>query len=101
MKGGGGARAGAGAKPHPSTPIEVGEDECMLEVLKKIALGKVPASPTQLAAAVAYVRYSQPAKKPGPLGRKEQRQADAAEVVGENGRFPPGRPPGLKVVGKK
>lgn len=61
VTGRGGKREGAGRKPIPSARITVapGEEETLavLSALRRIALGEIEASPTQVAAATAFLRH--------------------------------------------
>lgn len=61
----------------------------MLEVLKKIALGQVYASPTQVKAAIAVLPYER--QKPGEQGKKEQKAEKAEKAA--TGRFGSAPPP--------
>lgn len=85
-KGRGGARPGAGRpRKHPEEsqqPVPVEADD-MLDMLQKVALGKVEATSLQVRAAIAAVQYTH-AKK-GEGGKKEAKQ-EAAEKV-QSGRF--------------
>jgi phage terminase small subunit len=86
-------------KPVPVAEVPAAEaapPEDMLDLLKKIALGHIDASPTQVRAAIAAVQYTH--AKIGEGGKKEQKQK-AAEKVGA--RFAPATPPRLAAVGGK
>ncbi len=65
----------------------------MLQMLQRVALGEVEATPLQVRAAIAAVQYTH--TKKGDGGKKEE-QADRAKQVG-TGRFKPSAPP-LKLV---
>ena len=77
MKGGGGARPGAGRKPRPKPEgmqpapvvIEQGERD-MLKLLQDVALGLVEATPTQVRAAIAAVQYTHTKRADGGKQRK-------------------------------
>lgn len=112
MKGGGGARPGAGRKPKTKAvterleaqpnggalkrskrePVEVPETD-MLSLLQKVALGYVDASPTQVRAAIAAVQYTHVKKADG--GKKDE-VADKAKAAGA-GKFKAAPAP-LKLV---
>lgn len=74
----GGARPGAGRpkKTVPDVPTEIGEELTMLELLRRIALGRVKVTAAQLTAARAAVQYEQ--VKAGDGGKKDEAQAQAA-----------------------
>ena len=61
----------------------------MLQLLKDIALGRVPASATQVRAAVAAVQYTH--HKLGEGGKKDAKQKQAENIT--EGRFAPRPPP--------
>ncbi len=94
----GGARPGAGRKPKPRPqPVPLvepmpGEPRDMLELLQRVALGLVDASPIQVRAAIAAVQYTH-AKK-GEGGKKEARQDQAERVAS---KFAAAAPPKLVV----
>ena len=100
MKGGGGARPGAGRKPKPrsaSAPvapvvIEQGERD-MLKLLQDVALGIVDATPIQVRAAIAAVQYTHTKRADG--GKKEEQAEKAKKVAG--GKFAAAAPPKLVV----
>lgn len=100
MKGGGGARPGAGRKPRPkpegmqSAPvvIEQGERD-MLKLLQDVALGIVEATPIQVRAAIAAVQYTHTKRADG--GKKEEQAEKAKKVAG--GKFAAAAPPKLVV----
>jgi len=99
-KGRGAARPAAGrtrktpADELPEVePIEIEADD-MLDLLQKVALGKVKATPLQVRAAIAAVQYTHTRTKDG--GKKEARQAAAEKAAG--GRLAPKEPPKLKVI---
>ena len=100
MKGGGGARPGAGRKPKPcpeSAPvapvvIEQGERD-MLKLLQDVALGIVEATPIQVRAAIAAVQYTHTKRADG--GKKEEQAEKAKKVAG--GKFAAAAPPKLVV----
>ena len=96
MKGGGGARPGAGRKPKPATRIEV-EPKAASDTLKlliDIAFGRVEANSVQVRAAVAAVQYTHTRRSDG--GKKEARHEAAKEVAG---RFSAAHPPKLAAAG--
>ena len=100
MKGGGGARPGAGRKPKPrpeSAPVApVGIDEGerdMLKLLQDVALGIVEATPIQVRAAIAAVQYTHTKRADG--GKKEEQAEKAKRVAG--GKFAAAAPPKLVV----
>ena len=100
MKGGGGARPGAGRKPKPSPEsapvapvvIEQGERD-MLKLLQDVALGIVEATPIQVRAAIAAVQYTHTKRADG--GKKEEQAEKAKRVAG--GKFAAAAPPKLVV----
>ena len=100
MKGGGGARPGAGRKPKPETAppapvvIEQGERD-MLKLLQDVALGIVEATPIQVRAAIAAVQYTHTKRADG--GKKEEKAENAKKA--SSGRFAPSAPP-LKLVSR-
>jgi phage terminase small subunit len=65
----------------------------MLQMLQRVALGEVEATPLQVRAAIAAVQYTH--TKKGDGGKKEE-QADRAKQAG-TGRFKASTPP-LKLV---
>jgi hypothetical protein len=69
-----------------TTPLP---DMDMLKLLQDIALGRVPASATQVRAAVAAVQYTH--HKLGEGGKKDAKQKQAEGITG--GRFAPRPPP--------
>ena len=98
MKGGGGARPGAGRKPKPETAhpapvvIEQGERD-MLKLLQDVALGLIEATPIQVRAAIAAVQYTHTKRADG--GKKEEQAEKAKKVAG--GKFAAAAPPKLVV----
>ncbi len=116
MKGGGGARPGAGRKPKEKAvkdslepqghggalkrskrePAEVPETD-MLTLLQQVALGYVDASPTQVRAAIAAVQYTHVKKADG--GKKDE-IADRAKQAG-TGKFKAAPAPLKLVAGGK
>lgn len=98
MKGGGGARPGAGRKPKPETAapapvvIERGERD-MLKLLQDVALGLIEATPIQVRAAIAAVQYTHTKRADG--GKKEEQAEKAKKVAG--GKFAAAAPPKLVV----
>ena len=100
MKGGGGARPGAGRKPKPKPEsaqpalvvIEQGERD-MLKLLQDVALGIVEATPIQVRAAIAAVQYTHTKRADG--GKKEEQAEKAKKVAG--GKFAAAAPPKLVV----
>ena len=100
MKGGGGARPGAGRKPKPKPEvaqpapvvIEQGERD-MLKLLQDVALGIVEATPIQVRAAIAAVQYTHTKRADG--GKKEEQAEKAKRVAG--GKFAAAAPPKLVV----
>lgn len=95
-KNAGGARPGAGRKPkerEAPTPVEGAAD--MLDLLQRIALGKIDASTVQVRAAIAAVQYTH--AKVGEGGKKDRRR-DAAQGVAASGRFRPQGAPTLRAV---
>ena len=116
MKGGGGARPGAGRKkrapasgeavavtlesqPHgeraKSKPVPIKACD-MLTLLQDVALGRTDATPLQVRAAIAAVQYTH--VKKGDGGKKDE-QAERAKKAGA-GIFAPTAPPKLSVVKK-
>jgi len=100
MKGGGGARPGAGRKPKPKTepavdPVVEQEETDMLTLLQRVALGKTMASPLQVRAAIAAVQYTH--TKRGDGGKKDE-QADKAKAAAV-GKFASAQPPRLVAAG--
>ena len=100
MKGGGGARPGAGRKPKPkpepapAAPVVIeqgGRD--MLKLLQDVALGIVDATPIQVRAAIAAVQYTHTKRADG--GKKEE-QAEKAKMA-SGGKFAAAAPPKLVV----
>lgn len=100
MKGGGGARPGAGRKPKPKAPpaplVEIKGDDT-LKLLQDIAFGRVPASTLQVRAAIAAVQYTH--TKRGDGGKKDE-QGEAAKKAAV-GRFAPAQAPRLVAAGGK
>ena len=104
MKGGGGARPGAGRKPKPKAPPVVispevaqaadGEPLDPRPTLELIALGHMEVSQAQMKALLALLPYVH--AKVGEGGKKEQRQDQAKKVAG---RFSAAAPPKLAAVG--
>lgn len=98
MKGGGGARPGAGRKPKPEAAppspvvIEQGERD-MLKLLQDVALGLIEATPIQVRAAIAAVQYTHTKRADG--GKKEEQAEKAKKVAG--GKFAAAAPPKLVV----
>ena len=100
MKGGGGARPGAGRKPKPKPEvvppspvvIEAGERD-MLKLLQDVALGLIEATPIQVRAAIAAVQYTHTKRADG--GKKEEQAEKAKKVAG--GKFAAAAPPKLVV----
>lgn len=98
MKGGGGARPGAGRKPKPETAapapvvIEQGERD-MLKLLQDVALGLIEVTPIQVRAAIAAVQYTHTKRADG--GKKEEQAEKAKKVAG--GKFAAAAPPKLVV----
>lgn len=93
----GGARPGAGrprkhADDSDMSPIPLGDMD-MLEMLQKVALGEIEASPLQVRAAIAAVQYIHPKKGEG--GKKSDK-ADAAKEAGK--KFSPAPAPPLRAV---
>lgn len=91
----GGKRPGAG-RPKGTTkkPQQVPDDGItMLELLRKIALGEVDASPNQLKAAIAAAGYE--TAKPSEIGKKQAAQEEAEEIAQA---FPTTLPPTLRSV---
>lgn len=86
----GGKREGAGRKPQPSVPAP---DDCadVLDFLRKTALGRVEASPTQVQAAAQFLKFKTGAGE----GKKDQRKRAAHNVV--HGKFSAAPPP-LRLV---
>ena len=84
----GGARPGAGRpkKPPPETVVidEPADEADMLNLLKKIALGQVEASPIQVRAAIAAVQYTHP-KRGESTGKKQKDEQEAKAAA--KGRF--------------
>lgn len=112
MKGGGGARPGAGrkrktdavketleAQPHGGAlkraraePVEIPDCD-MLKLLQDVALGRVDATTTQVRAAIAAVQYTH--TKKGDGGKKDE-VAERAQKAGA-GKFKQAPAP-LKLV---
>lgn len=99
MKGGGGARTGAGRKPKPvverekrEAPIPQGEKD-MLQFLQDVALGRSVATALQVRAAIAAVQYTHTKRSDG--GKKEEQAEKAKKVAG--GKFAAAAPPKLIV----
>lgn len=98
-KGRGGRRPGAGRpRKAPVEPTEfvLQEDQDMLTLLQKIALGQVKASPLQVRAAIAAVQYTHTKTKDG--GKKKAKQEEADKVAS---RFSPAPAPKLVASGGK
>jgi phage terminase small subunit len=95
MKGGGGARPGAGRKPLPKPPVVELPETDMLSLLQKVALGQLEASPIQVRAAIAAVQYTH-AKK-GEGGKKDEQDDKAKRAA--RGKFAAAAPP-LKLVSR-
>lgn len=95
MKGGGGARPGAGRKPSPKQPTVVHPHTDMLALLKDIAVGRVPATPIQVRAAIAAVQYTH--VKRGEGGKKDDQADKAKRAAG--GKFSATAAP-LKLVSR-
>lgn len=91
----GGKRPGAGRPKGTTKKPQQVEDNgiTMLELLRKIALGEVDASPNQLKAAIAAAGYE--TAKPSEIGKKEQQQQAAEETAMA---FPTTAPPSLRSV---
>ncbi|MBV2209458.1 MAG: hypothetical protein KUL77_07840 [Thermomonas sp.] len=79
----GGKRAGAGRKPVPPVSVEGAPD--MLALLQDIALGKVDASPNQVKAAIAAIRYTH---EPVSPAKKKQPAEDSDDPFGLSLRWP-------------
>lgn len=79
----GGKRTGAGRKPVPSVSVEGAPD--MLALLQDIALGKVDASPNQVKAAIAAIRYTH---EPVSPAKKKQPAEDSDDPFGLPLRWP-------------
>ena len=99
MKGGGGARQGAGRKPKDrppvdNTPIPQGDID-MLRLLQDVALGRTEATPLQVRAAIAAVQYTHTKRSDG--GKKEEKAEAAAKVAS---KFAAATPPRLIVNNK-
>lgn len=102
----GGARSGAGRKPKDGdNSAQKGEnlapvvlpDFDMLEMLQKVALGRVEATPLQVRAAIAAVQYTHTKRADG--GKKEEREEMAKKAAG--GKFSASAPPKLVAAGGK
>ena len=80
MKGGGGARPGAGRKKKPAQPPTVVEDDGkdMLMLLQDIALGRIEVNTIQVRAAIAAVQYTH--VKKGDGGKKEELAGKARQA---------------------
>lgn len=80
MKGGGGARPGAGRKKKPAQPPTVVEDDGkdMLMLLQDIALGRIEVNTIQVRAAIAAVQYTH--TKKGDGGKKEELAGKARQA---------------------
>lgn len=120
MKGGGGARPGAGRKPKPKPeavksttdkPDQKPESDAkkrgsahtapqgnkdMLKFLQEVALGLTEASNTQVRAAIAAVQYTH--TKKGDGGKKDELEEKAKKAAG--GKFAVKAPPKLVVNNK-
>jgi phage terminase small subunit len=92
----GGARPGAGRKAKPPAPPVPLPQMDTLQMLQRVALGEVEATPLQVRAAIAAVQYTH--TKKGDGGKKEE-QADRAKQAG-TGRFKASAPP-LHLIAKK
>lgn len=90
----GGKRPGAGRKPKPKPETQVVEAEDMLDMLQKVALGHVEATPLQVRAAIAAVQYTH--VKTGDGGKKDKQKEAADGAV--SGKFAPAAPPKLALV---
>lgn len=110
MKGGGGKRPGAGRKPKakpadtpaqaPSAPPIAPAAEQptdMLDMLQKVALGKIPATSLQVRAAIAAVQYTHTKRHDG--GKKDEQDGAAKKASG--GRFSAAAPPKLIVNNRR
>ena len=95
MKGGGGARPGAGRKKKPAQPPTVveGDGKDMLMLLQDIALGRIEVNTIQVRAAIAAVQYTHTKRADG--GKKEEQAEKAKKVAG--GKFAAAAPPKLVV----
>ena len=69
----------------------------MLELLQRVALGKMAATPLQVRAAIAAVQYTH--TKRGDGGKKDE-QAEAEKKVAAGSRFGSRQPPKLIVNNK-
>lgn len=103
MKGGGGARHGAGRKRKvveaevaDKQPVLIDGDKDMLQLLQDVALGRVEATALQVRAAIAAVQYTHTKRADG--GKKEER-AEAAQKVAS--KFATAVPPKLVAAGGK
>lgn len=97
MKGGGGAREGAGRPPKAPALIEAKGDEDSLEFLRLVMHDNSLDVKTRTRAAVALAQYEH--TKRGDGGKKEEK-GRAAKTAGE-GKFKPAAPPKLVVVNNK
>jgi len=95
MKGGGGARPGAGRKPKPIVKIEPDKRDT-LKLLIDIAFGQVEANANQVRAAIAAVQYTHTRRSDG--GKKDAVNKAAKEVAG---RFSAAAAPKLVAAGGK
>jgi phage terminase small subunit len=87
----GGARVGAGRpkKSNPApVPIQI-SDRDMLQLLQDIALGKIDATPMQVKAAIAAVKYTHAV--PGDKTKRETKQQEAEAAAQRFGSLPPPR----------
>lgn len=93
----GGARPNSGPTRKPPGDVPSSDDaDDPLAFLRKVMLGQIDPSPSQLKAAIAAAQYCH-AKKVGGAGRAEREKA--AEDVAA-GRFSPASPPRLAAVRK-
>ncbi|WP_205981529.1 hypothetical protein [Paraburkholderia sp. Ac-20340] len=85
----GGARPGSG-RPRKAAPVpvEISERD-MLQLLQDIALGKVDATPIQVRAATAAVKYTHAV--PGDKTKRETKQQEAEAAAQRFGSLPPPR----------
>lgn len=86
---------GGALKRQTSGPVPQ-DDQDMLTLLQRIALGRTEASALQVRAAIAAVQYTH--SKKGEGGKKETK--DAAGKKAAQGRFAPPPPPKLVVNNK-
>lgn len=83
---------GGALKRTAATPVPI-EAENMLDLLQKVALGKVEATSLQVRAAIAAVQYTHTKAADG--GKKDARKEAAAAAA--KGRLAPKQPPKLVV----